>query len=211
MKSLVVGIALFVGTVGFFAGRASTDEGPAAPSKSDEMAAWEQLAKPGPEHQRLAALAGDWTVQGKFWFEPGEPTETTSTAKMVSILGGRYLREYITGDMHGMPFEGLGFQGYDNATQTYVGVWMDNMGTGMMRISGAFDEASKTWTLQGVMNGPGAEEMKSRHTMKIVSDRELFSEMWMTGPEGEMKVMELKYSRKGSGTGTRTVTGGPCR
>ncbi len=34
----------------------------------------------------------------------------------------------------GMPFEGMGIDGYDNLAKQYVSTWVDNMGTGIMNI-----------------------------------------------------------------------------
>jgi hypothetical protein len=35
----------------------------------------------------------------------------------------------------GMPFEGLGYTGYDNVKKQYFGTWIDSMSTGIMTSS----------------------------------------------------------------------------
>ena len=37
------------------------------------MQAWQKAATPGPNHQLLTSLAGEWTFTTKMWMEPGTP------------------------------------------------------------------------------------------------------------------------------------------
>jgi hypothetical protein len=56
--------------------------------------------------------------------------EKHATCTNTMILGGRYQQSMIKGNMMGMPFEGMGLLGYDNAQKLFYSTWVDNMGTG---------------------------------------------------------------------------------
>jgi len=43
----------------------------------------------------------------------------------------------------GMPFEGMGLDGYDNASKEYISIWIDNMGTGIMYMKGKWMKIQK--------------------------------------------------------------------
>ena len=64
-------------------------------------------------------------------------------------MGGRYLEQRFKGDIMGMPFEGIGYTGYDNVKKQYWGTWMDNMSTGMMTSTGTAPPTGRSWTFNG--------------------------------------------------------------
>ncbi|XHS78424.1 DUF1579 domain-containing protein [Burkholderiaceae bacterium UC74_6] len=171
---------------------------PAAPP--DEKAAMELMAKaatPGEGHQKLEPLAGNFDVKVKAWMDPKKPPEeSTATATRKWILGNRFLQEDYTGTFMGQPFNGLGFQGYDNVTKRYVGTWMDTMGTGLMTSEGKLD--GKALKLTGMAPDPMAGKNESyRMTITLVDKDHHTIEMWGKGPDGKpMKWMELAYTRK---------------
>lgn len=174
------------------------------PAGDPEMAAmmelWQASMTPGPQHSILASMAGTWTFTMKFWMDPsGEPEESTGTAERTMLFGGLVLAERVTGTAMGMPFEGLGHTGYDNVTGEWWGTWMDNMGTGVMLMSGTVDAETHTSTWQGEMSDPMAG---GKTPMKMVvrhegPDREV-AEFFSPGPDGgEMiRTMELVYERQ---------------
>ncbi|HEX2162632.1 MAG TPA: DUF1579 family protein, partial [Thermoanaerobaculia bacterium] len=41
------------------------------PEQAAEMAAWQKAGTPGPEHEKLASMAGDWSIEVRMWMEPG--------------------------------------------------------------------------------------------------------------------------------------------
>jgi hypothetical protein len=56
------------------------------------MEAYAKLAQRGEPHNLFASLAGSWTTKTKEWMEPGKPpTESTGSAEMKMLLGGRFL------------------------------------------------------------------------------------------------------------------------
>ena len=72
------------------------------------------------------------------------PVETTGTATITSILGGRFVSEENTGSMMNHPQSGLRIYGYNNGTETYEGVWVYSLSTAIMTLVGSSDDDGKT-------------------------------------------------------------------
>jgi hypothetical protein len=152
---------------------------------------------PGSQHAAIAARAGSWKAEGKVWMEPGsDPMPMVATARMDSLLGGRYLVEEFISDFMGTPFEGHLLQGYDNVTQRYWSLWIDSMSTGY-------------WLSHGTETSPGRIELEGTATdiltpngrpvrMTITShgSDSYTMKMFDSHPEGgEYQSMELHYTR----------------
>jgi hypothetical protein len=171
-------------------------------SQSDKQAAeqkaWMDYMTPGPTHQLLAKSDGEWTEELTMWMAPGaQPEKSTSTASNKMILGGRYQHSTHTGNVMGMPFEGIGITGYDNIKKVFVSTWIDNMGTGIMYSEGKWNEATKTVEFKGMGVDPvSGKELKIRQVMKIVDDNTETMEMFTTKDGKEFKSMEIKMTRK---------------
>src|SRR5207247_105391 len=84
-------------------------EGQAAPGQDPAaMAAMMKAISPGENHKALEPLAGNWETAATFTMGPGLPTmQSKGGCKRHWVLGGRFLQEEVTGEMMGMPFEGL--------------------------------------------------------------------------------------------------------
>jgi hypothetical protein len=176
-------------------------EQPAAAPGMDPaaMAAMEAAGKPGPPHEHLAKMAGDWTYDITFWMAPGAPpTKSSGTMHAEMMMGGRYLHEVWTGDMMGMPFEGHAMEGYDNVAKHWYGTWMDNMSTGMMTSIGKCNDAMDSCTYDAEMYDPmSGQKTKSRSAITWTGADSFKNEMWGPGPDGkETKMMEIVAKRK---------------
>jgi hypothetical protein len=165
-----------------------------------EMQEWMAYMTPGAQHKKLAAQAGEWTVATKFWMAGPDapPAESAGTAKMKMILGGRFQMQEFSGTMMGMPFEGVGLIGFDNATKELTSVWVDGMGTGTMIAKGkpAAEKAPQSFT--GEMVAPDGSTYATRTVITEKGADEFVFEMFMKGGESpdEAKAMELTYKRK---------------
>jgi len=161
---------------------------------AEDMATWQQAITPGPEHARLAAMAGSWTFQGTFWMAPdAPPMESTGTAERTMILGGRVLVEKVKSEFQGEAFEGIAMTGFDNVSGTYWGTWADNMSTGLMVSTGTCTDGGCEFT--GTYNDPiigGAKIV--RVVMTAEPDREVH-QSFEQGPAGEFMAMQLVYTR----------------
>jgi hypothetical protein len=163
-----------------------------------DMAKAMEMMKPGPEHQKLVAFAGDWTVSSKFWMDPSQPAmESTGTATFSTIFDGRYLKQEYSGDMMGDKFTGIGFEGYDNTTKKYQTFWIDSMSTMMFKLDGSSSDGGKTIEYKGEMPCPMVEGLvKARWVHKHVSNDQFTMDMYMTPKDKELKTGELVYTRK---------------
>lgn len=169
------------------------------PDSAAMMEAAMKAAAPGENHKLLARSAGNWTYAGKFWMDPSAPPmESKGTSTFTSVLGGRYVRHEHKGQFAGGEFHGIGMDGYDNLKKKFVTAWIDNMGTSITMMEGAYDQAKKTFTYTGEMMDPmkAGATVKIRQTIRLVSDDHHVLE-WYEGREGkEVKTMELTYMRQ---------------
>jgi hypothetical protein len=130
--------------------------------------------------------------------EPGAPpTTSTAEAKNEMILGGRYLQATNSGNFAGMPFEGIGITGYDNAKKVFVSTWIDNMGTGIMYLTGTWDAATKTINYNGSMVDPvSGKDIPVKEKVQIIDDKHQVMEMYSLAGGKEFKTMEIKMTMR---------------
>lgn len=177
-------------------------EAPAAIVDSATMMKnWMAYMTPGDVHKMMASWDGKWDCEVTMWHAAGAPPELSKgTASNKMVMGGRYQVGSFTGNMMGQPFEGISTLAYDNNKKVFISTWIDNMGTGMMKLEGPWDEASKSITLSGTCVDPSSgtgKEMAVRETMRIIDDKTQIMEMFGPGNDGkEFKMMEIKYTRK---------------
>jgi hypothetical protein len=130
---------------------------------------------------------------------PGAPEQkSTSTAVNKMVLNGLYQQSTHTGNMMGMPFNGMSTVAYDIHRKEFASTWIDNMGSGIMMLKGPWDEATKTVTLKGTMVDPGTKaDTDVRETFQIIDDNTQEMKMYVMTPEGkEFNTMNIKYTRK---------------
>jgi len=162
------------------------------------MMAMQKAMTPGPQHEMLARGVGTWKMTATMWMDPAaEPTVTEGTSERHLELGGRVLEENVSATMMGMPFEGIGRTGYDNVTGKWWSTWTDNMSTGLMTLTGTWDEATNTQTFEGEVADPMSGGMKAvRMTVRYEEGREV-ADMYEPGPDGSMvRTMEIVYERQ---------------
>ena len=170
----------------------------AAPNVEEMMKKMAELGSPGPAHKALGALAGEWTVEARFWMGGPEPTESKGTATKRWILGGRFLQEEYKGEFMAQPFQGMGLTGYDKMKQKYVGLWIDSMGTSMSVSEGTADADGKILTMNGTMDDPmtGQKNKPVKYLLRIVSQDKHIMEMHDLSLGEKSKMGEITYVRK---------------
>lgn len=195
-KSIVFVAGLLVATTSFAA-----DSPPAMSAQQQAM--MEKMTKaatPGPQHEILKKLAGDWNAKVRFQMDPSQPwQESTSTSTITMLMDGRYCQEVVSGQMMGGPFSGIGVTGYDNVIGKYVGTWIDNMGTGIETMQGTADASGKVITWTATMSDPvTGKPSRNRMVTTIADDDHHTLEMFTTPPgaKKEMKTMTIEYTRK---------------
>ncbi len=170
-----------------------------APTPGDpDMEAAMHAMMPGPEHVRLARLAGDWTYTSKLTMEGMPPEETEGTATITVVMDGRFLHEQSEGTMMGQPFQAAKLMGFNNGSRKYEAVWTYTMGTNMMTMTGTSDDNGKTIA----MKAEWTNEVGARESVTItyrIADDDHFTVTLGGGkmPDGSAgPEMEVSYSRK---------------
>jgi len=171
---------------------------PTFAQSDDDMKAMMAYATPGEIHKMMAKSVGTWTCAITMWMQPNtQPMNSTGEMKNEMILGGRYLKGTNTGNFMGQPFEGISITGYDNAKKIFVNNWIDNMGTGMMNLTGTWDNATKSITFQGSMVDPASgKDIPIREVLTFNDDNHQTMEMYANMGGQEFKTMEIKFTRK---------------
>ena len=178
------------------------DDAPhAMPDSATMMKNWMAYSTPGKPHEMMASWDGTWESEMTAWHSPDAPPEVTKGSCVNKMaMGGRYQIGTFTGTTMGMPFEGMSTLAYDNAKKMFVSSWIDNMGTGQMRLEGPWDEATKSMTLTGKCVDPGmgdGKEMTMKEVFTAVDADHQTMVMYGPGPDGkEQKMMEIKFTRK---------------
>lgn len=183
---------------------------------ADDAAMWaamEQMAKPGELHKIIQQFEGTWNAEVKYWMDPSvkEPSVSKGTMEAKLVHGGRFIMGDYKGSfsmpgpdgkMQEMPFTGTLNWGYNNMEKRYESTWNDSMSTGLMMSMGqaSSDGKSVESTAEFKMPGPDGKLMnfKQREKVTMVSSDRYLTEMWHSdGTHGEMKVMEITYTRAG--------------
>lgn len=168
-------------------------------AEAEALAAYLIASNPGPEHERLASLEGEWTVTGLFWTDPqARPITALHSSTLRMDLGGRYLVEELEGALWGEEFRGIGITAFDNVAGEYITTWIDNMSTGILILRGTYDSAANAIVMHGEYTDPVTRDTKSLKSVeRITDDGARVYEHWEVAPDGtEFKVMELTYRRK---------------
>lgn len=171
------------------------------------MAQMVELGKPGENHKLLADLAGSWNYTLKWWMDPTtKPEESKGKAVRKAVMGGRYYITDVEGkmDMPGpdgkpkeMDFKGMSIEGYDNVKKKFISSWIDGMSTMMMTTEGTYDAATKTFTHHAQCEMMPGMQVKIREVIKVDDkDHHTFT-MYEDRGQGEVKTMEINYTRAG--------------
>lgn len=167
-----------------------------------------RLAEPGPEHERLKTLEGDWNLTSRWWMEPGEePLKVSGTGSNRMILGGRFLemRTELSGnpyfrDEDGTPdpMETRVIYGFDRRRDEYTLVGFDTLGTFYVTASGTYDADSATITLRGRDEDPALQTVQEydMHLRFESDDRVVWDVVFQTAEGEGFKVMEVVSTRR---------------
>jgi hypothetical protein len=185
-----------------------TAPGGEMPDMEEMMRKWMAVAAPSDHHKHLEHFVGTWKTTTRLWMGgPGtSPTETTGSATVKWILGGRFILEEHQGEiqlpasdgqMRKVPFQGVGLTGYDNFKNMYIGTWADNMNTHLLSMSGTRDPSGK-FTFYCEMAEPMLDvhgRMVKYVTRVISKDKHIF-ESYDLHAGDDYKVLEITYERQ---------------
>jgi hypothetical protein len=163
-----------------------------------DMKTCAEACTPGKMHELLAKGVGTWQGKNTMWMYPGaDAIVSESTTTVTSILGGRYIKTQVTGEMPGMgPFNGEGINGFDNASQQFVATWIDNWTTDILTGTGELSSDGKTmtWRLEytcPLTKKPQVIRQVETTTGANTKTLEMFTNDPKTGKEHKMMVIEM--------------------
>lgn len=180
---------------------ALSQEKTSQPDKA-KIAAYMELAKPGPEHEQLESLVGTWDQEIKFYMEPGKPPMTfKGTCQNRMILGGRFLVSESKGGSGPMAFESVIITGFDRRTGKFTTVGFDTEGTYYVAGAGPYDQSRKAIVMYGEDVDPVLGTQKYDMVTRIVSPTKYIKEVVFKDPAHthglpEFKVVEITFTKK---------------
>lgn len=106
--------------------------------------------EPGPQHTEFTKLAGEYITASKLYISSGdEAFESGGTAKVTSILDGRFITIDEQGETLGNAFKSLKIWGYNAAAGKYESVWLYTGSTAMTTLNGKTSDGGKAVKLDG--------------------------------------------------------------
>ncbi len=217
MNALVAGLGLCTASaLAFLAGRASMIvaapaapalnpvalaqpvDGGAQPEISPEMQAMMDANKPGPEHEILTRMAGDWKAVMVSTL-PGEPEMRSEGSMHVSdIFDGKFMGQEYRGEFMGMAFDGLGVYGYSTMTGEYQYCWFDSFGTHIYYATGEAGDDGNSLVYTGKEPNPEApgELVDYRDEIVFASDDEYTMTRFYITEDGEGEGFHITFTRE---------------
>ncbi len=123
-----------------------------------------EMPKPGPEHQRLGAFVGNWTIEGEVKPGPmGPGGKMTGTDRIEWTPGNFFLQRSYQGKSPMGEMQGLEILAYDGAKKVYTFNSFDSLG---MMGSGTLTVKGSTWTSTGTAT-IGTTTMRDRCTLEF--------------------------------------------
>ncbi|MCB9852750.1 MAG: DUF1579 domain-containing protein [Phycisphaerales bacterium] len=174
-----------------------------SPEAIKAMEACMKMMEVSEHHEQLKHFVGEWNLTMRVWHMPGQPPmESPGTSTIKSVLGGRFLLEEFKSNMMGMPYEGIGMQGYNNTRGVFEGTWTSTMDTHIYTMKGTQqpgkDGKNNVFNYYGEMDEP-AIGILGRHvnyrTTIIDKDHHKF-EIFDLAVGPDFKVIEIEYARK---------------
>jgi len=89
-----------------------------------------QMPRPGPEHEALSRMAGEWVGEETMFPSPWSPEKQSRTSRVRSrMLDGFFLvSDYQQKAGDDVSFRGHGVYSWDPAAEHFVMYWFDSMG-----------------------------------------------------------------------------------
>jgi hypothetical protein len=171
-----------------------------APNKAVESAPTKALAGEPLETpvEILEKLLGTWEIQARLWFEPGsEPVAVTGVAITEKATVQGYIQTRLKAHMLDELINGLGIDGYDEAREKYVSVWIDSTNPGIETFEGAYDPRTRAITSFGKKRDPETGKMIETKSVTTFKSKSMYTyQAWVKDQNGEwVKLMEMMAGR----------------
>lgn len=144
-------------------------------------------------------LIGRWQIAVLVWPGEGkEPIKSTGTADFKFILDGHFVQEDVKSNTKMGPFRGLGFSGYNPATNRIEATWMDNHCPGICYMTGHLDKQQRIITFTGTTHSCGGKPVPARATLRFVDSKtRVYEKFIQNGKNGTWnKIVQVTYTRR---------------
>ena len=171
---------------------------PVFAQSEEDTKKWMEYATPSVMQKMMASWDGEWEEDISMILAPGAPEQKMkATCVNRMLLDGRYQEGKHTGNFQGMPFNGIGILAYDNVLKMFVNTWIDNFGTGLMYMTGNWDEKTKTIDLKGSMTDPmSGKAVPVRQVLTIVDEKTQILEQYTQVNGKDFLNMKIVMKRK---------------
>lgn len=167
----------------------------APPDRAQMLMALERASAPKAQHQALAGFVGQYTYTGELAMGVGEPVRIRGECKGVSIIGNRYVELTATSSAGEPPtIESRSVLGYDSRKDKYTFWGVDSLGTGSVTAEGAYDAATRTFTLYGV-DVEGDRQTRYRFVFRLEDSGYRMMVEFEGAPDQWSKAIETVYTR----------------
>lgn len=147
-----------------------------------------EMTKPEPqkEHQWLARLVGEWTLEGEASMGPDTPTKFQGTERGRSLGGVWFIVEGEGAIPDGGTSQSMMTLGYDPQKQRFVGSYLGSMMTNLWIYEGTLDADGRVLTLDTEGPGMAGDGTLSRYqdAIEFKSDDERVMTSRVLGADG---------------------------
>ncbi len=175
---------------------------PVTPPHTPETAAVNapvDYSKPGPEHARLATLAGHWTSVYHVAHAPGaKPVDIPGTAEFRAILNGMWISgetELVMGETR---IKGLAIYGFDRVKAKYTMLFVQEADSQPLFGYGVPDSSGRVITFDVPMDIPmaGLSAVPMRVVLELPAGDTCGFEMNTKAPDGSnYRPLRIDYTR----------------
>ena len=168
--------------------------------EADDDGWLEEVTLPGPEHDFLDSLAGEFSTTIKIWWNGPDqkPEEMKGKSTKTWRLQGRFLEEMGENPTsNGDTFQTVGYWGYNRATGQYENYWINNQSTGMYMEVGRYDPNANVIRTRGEYADVGTGYVAQNRTDIAVAgpDQHTLTGYTTFSDGVESKFIEIVYDR----------------
>jgi len=198
MRTMMKATGLSVVVVLVLCGVSRGDDAKSPPTPAAFLKLLAESGKPGPEHQKLQPLVGDWSFTMKLWVDPSQsPAELKGTVERKWIMDGRFVQETVKGECNGKSFEGLGLIGYHAGEKKFSTVRACGLCGTISHGLSTFDSSGGKFVCATEECCPvSGQKIKGRDEVKIESNDRIVTNVYKTIEGKEVRVVEIVSTRK---------------
>ncbi len=150
-------------------------------------------------HFMLSRLEGFWEGTARTWFEKEVlADESLVNARMMTVLGQRFLQYTYSGNLQGKHYEGIMVWAYDLENDRCQCSWIDSFHTGTSLLFSEGRQTDKGFEVLGTDGRKGMEQVwRWKTELEILNADQFILRAYHISPEGEeAKAIEVIYLRK---------------